>query len=338
MKRFGILILGIYLTWGILPAWGDVTIESTHKSSGFKGMGASEGTTVKRYQVDKVWNSASTKFTGVILSRVAGDTETVTITRVDRGVSWILDPKKKIYEENPIEPISKQEGAREPREKEKPKVRVTKSELSVKKTGASETIHGFPCEEYLVTWLLEMEEIETKAKSQSTMTMNLWTTPETAAIRKAQTEEREFHKAYAQKIGIKISGEEANQMGLAAMASMSGASPEDIEKGMARVKEEMAKIQGYPIRTVVRWGMDSEKTAAAKEEKTSDSILGSSGSIGGAVTGLASRFLQKKVEEKAAPSAGKEAPFFSSTLEVKSINVDPIPSGIFDIPSGYTKK
>ena len=338
MKRFGILILGIYLTWGILPAWGDVTIESTHKSSGFKGMGASEGTTVKRYQVDKVWNSASTKFTGIILSRVAGDTETVTITRVDRGVSWILDPRKKSYEENPIEPISKQEGAREPREKEKPKVRVTKSELSVKKTGASETIQGFPCEEYLVTWLLEMEEIETKAKSQSTMTMNLWTTPETAAIRKAQTEEREFHKAYAQKIGIKISGEEANQMGLAAMASMSGASPEDIEKGMARVKEEMAKIQGYPIRTVVRWGMDSEKTAAAKEEKPSDSILGSSGSIGGAVTGLASRFLQKKVEEKAAPSAGKEAPFFSSTMEVKSINVDPIPSGIFDIPSGYTKK
>ena len=164
-------------------------------------MGASEGTAVKRYQVDKMWNSASTKFTGVILSRVAGDTETVTITRVDRGVYWILDPKKKIYEEKPIEPISKQEGDREPREKEKPKVRVTKSELSVKKTGASETIHGFPCEEYLVTWLLEMEEIETKAKSQSTMTMNLWTTPETAAIRKVQTEEREFHKAYAQKIG-----------------------------------------------------------------------------------------------------------------------------------------
>ena len=331
----GIFLLGVHG-----PAWGDATIESTIKSSGFKGMGAFEGATTKRYQGKKMWDASSSKFTGAILSRIAGGSESATVTRVDKGVYWVLDPKNKTYTERPIEPFKKDETGKERQEQEKPKVRVTKSEFSVKKTGASETINGFPCEEYLVTWLLEMEDIETKAKSRSTMNNNLWATPETATIRKVQAEETAFHKAYAQKLGLQISPEEAKQLGIETFAVMSGASKQEIEKGFAKVREEMAKIKGYPIRTVVNWSVEGDKAATAQKEGSSSSESPSQTptSVGGFLSGLSKGITQKVMGDKGSAPGQKEGGSFSSTYEVKAISADSVPADVFEIPSGFSKK
>jgi hypothetical protein len=340
MKITGMLILVVFVFFGNCPVWADATVESSIKSSGFKGMGAFEGTSSRKYQGEKMWDSTSSRFTGAILSRVTGGSETATITRVDKGVYWTLDPKNKTYAERPIEAIKMGEPGKEKPEQEKSKVRVTKSEFSVKKTGASETINGFPCEEYLVTWLLEMEDMETKAKSRSTMTNNLWTTPETATIRKVQAEERAFHKAYAQKLGIQMSPEEAKQMGIEAFAAMSGASKEEIEKGFMKVREEMAKIKGYPIRTVVNWSVEGDKIEGAeKEEKaSSESSSQTPTSVGGFLSGLSKGITQKVMKDKGSTSGQKEGATFSTTHEVKAIHADSVPAEVFEVPPGYSKK
>jgi hypothetical protein len=337
MERIFAMVLGAVLLASGL-AWGDSTIESTIKTGGIKGMGASEGPLVKRYQGDKMYESTSTQFTGAVLSRISGGSEGVSITRVDKGVYWSLDPKNKTYTERAIEPFKKGELEERP-EKEKARVRVTKSEFTVKKTGSSETINGFPCEEYLLTWLLEMEDIATKAKTRNTMTTNLWTTPETAAIRKAQAEEQEFHMALARKLDLSFSPNEAKQLGMEALGTMSGVPPDEIEKGFKRVKEEMSKIKGYSIRSVVSWAVEGDKGSAGKEgtspsETTSDSLR----SIGGVLGGLAGKFTQKVTGEKPGSTGGKEGPFFSCTTEVRTINTDSIPSEVFEIPGGYMKK
>jgi hypothetical protein len=345
MKLTGILMLVAFIFLGNCPVWADATVESSIKSSGFKGMGAFEGTTSRKYQGEKMWDSTSSKFTGAILSRVAGGSESTTITRVDKGVYWTLDPKNKTYVERPIEAIKMGEPGKEKEkpEQEKSKMRVTKSEFSVKKTGASETINGFPCEEYLVNWLLEMEDMETKAKSRTTMTNNLWTTPETATIRKVQAEERAFHKAYAQKLGLQISPEEAKQMGIETFAAMSGASKQEIEKGFTRVREEMAKIKGYPIRTVVNWSVEGDKTEGAeKEEKaSSESSSQTPTSVGGFLSGLSKGITQKVMKDKGSSgssSSQKEGASFTSTHEVKAIHADSVPAEVFEVPPGYSKK
>lgn len=337
MRRISLIIAGIFLLGVHGHAWADATIESSIMSSGFKGMGAFEGTSTKRYQGEKMWDSTSSKFTGAILSRIAGGSESATITRVDKGVYWMLDPKNKTYVERPIEAFKRDEAGKERQEQGKPKMRVTKSEFTVKKTGASETINGFPCEEYLVTWLLEMEDLETKAKSRSTMTQNLWTTPETATIRKVQAEEKRFHRAYAQKLGVQISPEEAKQLGMETFAAMSGASPQEIEKGFAKVRDEMAKVKGYPIRTVVNWSMEGDKAAAA-QTPSGESASETPKSIGGFLSGLSKTITQKVMKDQAPASGQKEGGSFSSTYEVKAIRADSIPADVFEIPPGYSKK
>ncbi|HMK65054.1 MAG TPA: hypothetical protein VK564_04615, partial [Thermodesulfobacteriota bacterium] len=250
-------------------AWGDALVESTFKTSGVKGMGEAEGTSSQRYQGEKKLESQTTRFTGAILSRMVGESANVTITRVDKGVAWVLDTKKKTYQENPLVlPKSKSED-RGPREGKdgKPTTRISRSEFAVKKTGNSETINGFPCEEYLITWLLEIEDLETKNKSRSTMLTNLWTTPETPVIRKVREEESVYNKALAKKMGMDLSPEEAKKLGMTAMAGLMKGSSEEMQKGMIRVKNEMVKIQGYPIRTVINWNMEGDKGAPGAQEE-----------------------------------------------------------------------
>lgn len=347
MKRTSFLTAAVLIAFGAAQARGDATFESFFKTSGVGGMGATEATSVKRIQGEKKSETSQMRFTGAILSRLAPGGETVTITRVDKGVVWTLDPKTKTYKESPlVPPRSKEAKTEKSTEKtkhgkqadEKPKARITKSEFTVKKTGVSETINGFPCEEYMVTWLMEVEDIETKARSRSTMTTNLWTTPETAVIQKAKAEERRFALAHARKIASEISDEEARQMGMAAFASMSGAPDADVRKGLARVKDEMAKVKGYPIRTSISWTFEGDEAKGASAEKAqapAEPGLDLSGGVSGLLGGLAGRMAQKKVEERTSPKGG---PIFSSTVEVKAINADGLPPAAFDVPAGYVKK
>jgi hypothetical protein len=320
-------------------AWGDVTIESTYKTSGIKGMGEAEGTSSQRYQGEKKWESQITRFTGAVLSRLVGESGNVTITRVDKGVAWILDTKKKTYQENPLVLPKTKSEEREIKESKdnKPTTRVSKSEFTVKKTGASETINGFPCEEYLITWLLEIEDLETKEKTRSTMMTNLWTTPETSLTRKVHEEEAVYNKALAKKMGMDLSPEEAKKMGLTALGGLMKASSEEMQKGLIRVKNEMAKIQGYPIRTTINWNLEGGKgTPGSQEERPAKADRGEG--VGGLLGGLMGKLAPKKAEEKGPGPEGGGAPFFSTTMEIKSLTAESLPGEAFEIPPGFIKK
>lgn len=334
MKKSSLIMMLVALFALISTAWADVTVESTMKSGGFKGTGAYEGTSIKRLQADKQSDASSIKFTGAIMSFVAGATEQIHITRLDKSVEWNLNSKKKTYTEREIAPFNREELKDKEKKAEKSKVRIIRSEFKVKKTGESEQINGFPCQEYLVSWLLEMENIETKEKITNMMNSNLWTTPETASIKKLQAEEMAFTKAYVKKIGLTMKPEEMKQFGMEMFTKMSGASEKDMEKGFATLKKEMGKIKGFPIRTVVSWNVESDKQAAAAREASSDDSEKPTNLTGG-ITGLISGFLGKKAKDSAKPD--ENAPLFSSTIEIKSISTDSVPSDTFEIPAGYTK-
>jgi hypothetical protein len=334
MKKFVIMFGAFMLFIGVRCIWADSTVESFTKFGGFKGNGAYEGTMVSQLQGDKKYESSSIKFTGAIMSWLAGGGDTGTITRLDKGVIWVMDPKKKVYKEEPIVPFKKDEAAGKQEDKEKPKMRISKSEFSVKKTGAKETINGFACEEYVITWLLEFEDLETKAKTQNTMITSEWTTPETSSIKKLQSEEMAFTKAYMKKLGLELSQQEMKQFGMEMFSAMSGASKDEMEKQFKVFKKEMAKLKGYPIRTVVSWSLEGDKAsaqAAQKETPPSSPSINPFGGIGGLLSSAAG---------SAASNMKPEAnpPFFSSTIEVKSIKTDSLPADAFEIPAGFTKK
>ena len=332
MKRSIILVALLATLLSFSLAWGDTTIETTHKTSGFRGIAASKGTTIQRYQAYKLWESTTTGFAGAILSKITGKQETITITRVDKGVYWTLNSEEMIYEEAPIVPLKDMMGEK-PSDKKaegKSKVQVRNSQFTVKETGASETVNGFPCKEYLITWLLEMEDVETKQRSLSTMTTNLWSTPETATVSSAQADVMKFQRAFARKLGVNVTPDEARLMGMDVFAAMSGMSRAELSKGLSRVQKEMSKIKGYPIRTEVTWNLEPAGDASLKEgpgASTSTQDTAGRSCLFGGLAGLTGQ---------QGPSGG--APLFSSEFEVKSIEVKLVPAKTFEIPTGYTKK
>ncbi|MFY9397981.1 MAG: hypothetical protein WAR22_06430 [Desulfomonilia bacterium] len=346
MRRIVFSAIVLMVAMGAACAWADVTKETFTRSSGFGGSGAFEGTTVTRIQGHKQSETSNIKFTGAFLSKMAGAGETTTITRVDKGVVWTLDPKKKSYTEQPIAGFDLDDESEDygDEEAEAPRARVTKNSFSVKKTGASQTINGFTCEEYLMTWLMELQDIETGEKTLNTMETRLWTTPETVAIKKLIAEESAFSKALLQKMGMPFSPDEMNQFGIGVFALMAGAPEDELMKGFSSFKKEMGKVKGYPIRTVVSWKVKSDriKTPGGDDRASSDGMTDGISIPAGAEDGLSSlgSFVSKAAKDKlAGGSAPKEdAPFFSSTTEIKSISIDSVPASVFEVPAGFKKR
>jgi len=271
---------------------------------GVGGIGASEASTVSKIKGMKKKDEMSFRFTGAIMGRLTGGPrQSTTITRLDKDTVWTLDEKSKKYTEVPISQIREKGMTEEEKsKKEKPRPRIVRSEFSVKKTGAKKAINGFPCEEYILTWLVETEDAETKEHSINTMTTHQWNTPETLTIKRIQQEQAAFDQSYLKKLGMKVSAEEMKKFGFAAFLPLGGADDKESAKRIEELRKEMTKAKGYPIVMDVRWEMGAPTE-------------------GGSQKGA---------------KAGK--PAFSSYTEVKRLQVLSIPDLEFEIPAGYEKK
>jgi hypothetical protein len=319
-------------------------VERFNKSGGIRGIGASESTVVDKLSGRKKHETSSFKMTGSVggfFSKFAGDTGSDVITDIDKDVVRTLDHKKKTYTERPItlpkEEPSRPEKGKEARE-EKPKVRVVRNEISVKDTGEKKTINGFDCSRYIVTWLIETENLETKERTKTTMTNDLWNTPETKEIRSLQKEELEFSKAYMKQLGLTVSPEEAQKFGMTAVAGMLGDDEQSVKIKLKELQDKLSKIKGFPIVTAVQWEVEMPESARRSGdegvEKESEG-LDISGGIGGLLGGIAKKAAKKKAAESAKEKAAAGQVLFDFYSEVRRIDVSSIPSSDFEVPPGY---
>ena len=344
-------VAGLLLCLSIMSppraARGDAMVERFNKSGGIKGIGASESAVVEKISGLRKHETSSVKMTGGMggfLSKIAGDMGSDVITDIDKDVVLTLDHKKKVYTERPITlpkekevPSGRPEKGKETKE-DKPKVRIVRNEITVKATGEKKTINGFDCTRYIVTWLIETENIETKERSKTTMTNDLWNTSESKEIRALQKEELEFAKAYMKKLGISVSPEEAKKFGMTAVAGQLGDDEPTMQKKLKGLQDKMEKIKGYPIVTALKWEVEvpegSRQAGREKAEKESeDTDL--SGGIGGLLGGLAKKVAKKKTAESMEDGQKGGNILFDFYSEVKRIDVSSIPSSDFTVPSGY---
>jgi hypothetical protein len=322
------------------PAAADVIIERLTRSDGLGGLGAFESTSVETTAATAQRDESTFKFTGGFMSaiqKMAGMGDTVRITRLDRGVVWLLDPEKKAYTESPLtlrtELDRRGPGAPPPgRERREPSdVVITRSEFTVERTGAKKTINGFPCEEYLATWLVETRNQKTGETAQSIMTTHAWTTPETAEIRAAQAQEQAYARAYLQKIQADMPPDRARTLGLATLFGATGLSEEEQRRALAKAAAELGKIKGYWIVTQVSWRAEGGGAAAAGGGSPSPRP----DDLGAALGKLFGGRGQAKGGE--APKDGQRG-LFDLHTEVRSLKVIPADATRFEVPAGYTLK
>ncbi len=335
-------------------AAADAVIEHYTRSDGLGGLGGFEGTSVTVTGPTAQRSESTFRFTGSFLSaiqKMAGSGDHLRIVRLDRDLVWTLDLEKKTYTETPLTARLEREqrgpGAPPP-PREQPEtsdVVITRNEFKVEKTGAKKAVNGFPCEEYLATWLVETRNQKTGETATSTLTTHLWTTPQTAEIRAAQAEEQAYQRAYLEKLKLEMSPAEARTFGLAALAAATGLDEAERQKALERLASEMRKVQGYPIVTQVDWQIEGSGSAGGSGESQpargaggSPSGLGDLGNVLGKLFGGGTG-ASKGGSGDGGP-AGQQGgrPIFSLYTEVKSVKVTPPDPTRYDVPAGYTRK
>lgn len=334
------------LTAAVTPVWADAIVERYQKSGGVAGMGAFEGTSLTVTSATAQREESSMTFTGAFLGalqRVAGAGDTIRITRLDRGVVWSLEPKEKTYTEAPLERFTAEErrrlrqGSGGRGQQEDSNTVVTRQEFKVEKTGAKKTINGFPCEEYVMTWLVETRDKQTGETGKSVMTNRMWTTPETAAIREAEAQEQAYAQAYAKKIGLEMSPQEAQMF----LAGLTGLSAEDQQKALQRVSAEMAKVKGYTIASQIEWQLEGSGGAGtgaggqAAPKEVQEMMKGLGKLFGGGQKSGGGEGAGGKEPGGKEPSSDALVTFYT---EVKSIRAMPFDSNRYEVPAGYTRK
>jgi hypothetical protein len=346
-------------------AAADVTIQETTVSEGLGGFG--NGTTHRTMIVagDASRSEDEATYTGRFKTLAGGGKPraTVSITRIDREVIWNLDPQKKTYTELTFaelrELMSKGlAGADATREAEPQDADMTFT-VDVRRTGAKETVNGFPAEQAIVTCVGRPKDAAADEQGgEVRIVMDLWL----ARSAPGAKEMADFGRRLAAKLGTE---EQMANVGAMARRMYGGA--------MKEMGEKLKDLDGYPVRstftidgataarppeaegTAPGAGTPTEtKAETAEQEKAQDrqdagdiaSTAASGGSVTGKLGGLLGRKLggaaQKKAEQKVEKSAGeKSAPgaagghLLKVVTEVTSITTSPAPAGSFEVPAGY---
>jgi len=337
MKR----ILALLCVLSVLtpPAFSGV-VKKTRSEVTFKGFGRFSTSQSEKLVPQKHWVDSRNDFKGKgLLGGLAGKTvlrsgDFGEITDLPALCVYRLDPKKKEYTVSPIKKLS-EEMKGEEKEAEKPAaekpaesdVKIVKSEFKVEETGEQQTINSFQATKYLITWIVEWQNVRTGEKGTNSLESVVWATPYTDLIVKAQGEEQKFFRAYMKAIGLDQDKLQQDVLGTNWMSILDGMNAAKGRPGtssaIAKSANEMKKIKGYPVLIDGKYTVISDRPQGEPEEEGSKGILG----------GLAKKVLKKK------PS-GEEAkePTLVYHIEVLELSLADLADADFQVPADYKKK
>ena len=372
------LILALLL---VSSASADVVIKEKFVSEGLGGFG--NGTTSRTLIVvgDKSRSEDEATYTGRFKTLAGGGKPhtTVSITRIDKEVIWNLEPEKKQYTELTFAQMREMmrkgqaEGEKSAQEAQAKDAEMTFT-VDVKRTGAKETVNGFPTEQVIITCVGKPKNPEKGApekgekNAEIRMVMDEWLTKSAPGAQ----EQAEFYKRFAEKLGLdpELSGVSATarQMygngmkelaakmkGLGGVAIRSTFTIEGSPEMAEAQKQAAASGQAQQAQAKAEHAKTKEAEASAekREDVEQAADLGSSaatgdkggvaGRLGGFLARKATRAAQKKAEDKvekkteemSSPGTATGGPLMKVVTDVISITTSPAPAGSFDVPAGY---
>ena len=366
------LILALLL---VSSASADVAIKEKSVSEGLGGFG--NGTTSRTLIVagDRSRSEDEATYTGRFKTLAGGGKPhtTVSITRIDKEVIWNLEPEKKQYTELTFAQMREmmQKGLAEGRaERPGEDARAKDAEMTftvdVKRTGAKETVNGFPTEQVIITCVGKPKHPEKGAEdAELRIVMDQWLTKSAPGAQ----EQAEFYRRFAEKLGLDPQ-----------LSSIGATAQQMYGNGMKELAAKMKGLGGVAIRSTFtiegppgpsaaaggrdrqasrrRRKAERERRPASRPRPTRRSRtrktrrrLGAAAASGGGVKGGIGGFLGRKLASAGAeegrgegreegrgdvvPGHGGGGPLMKVVTEVISISTSPAPAGSFDVPAGY---
>lgn len=340
----GLLLLAALWLLPAAPARADVYVERAYKGPLPGLVGTTELNEKVWYQGGTLKRREPTTEMRTTKIKLWGSAKKAEITRLDKDLFWYVDYAEEAYTEEKLQQLKQQADAQMAEmesgggddaqsKDEKPKKRIVRNEIKVEKTGEKKDINGFPTEHYVLTWLIETEDVETKEHDTTLYTADLWNTADdNAKVQALRREQDQFDRNMARKLGLEMTPERSMQLGYTAIAGSLEDTDADTRKEMEKVARELEKIKGYPILTEITIQVPEEQGGGSGDsgDKKEDKDL-----MGQAVGSLM-KFIGDKKEK---PEKGKEGMVvaFESSFEIKSIDPAKIKGDMFLPPKGFKK-
>lgn len=317
-------------------------IERHVVNNGIKGFFPFEDTDLHYVRANMRRDESTLKGTGTFSGYLVGTRSETKISRIDRNLQWWLNTEKEEYTECPLRgcvepskhPPAKQ-NAPEAKHESGCTMHIAQTRFTVKATGQKKTINGFDTDEYQVAWIVNLRDKEAR-NTTSTLNLDIWTTPETQAMREALSMEEKYTKAYA---GYIIDAGKQQMVPADAAKLITAYLASSLKSGDIKAfldaGRQMEKIKGYPISTHLAWDMAGNACAPKETNQTEEKSSGKSipTSPGGLVSGLAGMFAEKKTKDAMKEAEGE--PILSFTLEVRSLKIEQLHDSVFTVPRNY---
>jgi hypothetical protein len=347
-----------------LPAAADVTINQ-QTSFDAASLMRTHGATTTFYSADKKRQDTETHCEGV-LSIVCGNVQGGEIVRLDRGLTWRLEPKKKRYTEQlfatpeqmaamrarmnaTLEKMRSCPTPQKKQEVDQSKCQMSPPKFDIRKTGDKALFMGHNTERTQATLTESCTNKDTGDVCDTLVAIDVWLTQDALP----GTEDRHaFDLAYAKKLGLDdIQGMFAGQMAqyLARYQSQ-----------ISTLSEKAKQFKGQPLKTSFRVLTGGPQCAAAQKDSQNSGSEASrntnpvtnvtdAGKAMGKLVG--SLFKKKPANDSPAPSdtsapptapAATEFPqmvqLVTFTIETTAISSDGVAPSVFDIPADWTKE
>jgi len=328
-------------------------VTSNIKNNGFKGQFANDTVQVRKTVANMQRIDSDSKFTGSILGRIGGKQSRSEIIRLDKNLEWHLDNKTKRYRECQIGKClqlsslkadafsgeTAEEIEQEQAIDECP-LTLSQNEFSIKRTGETRELNGFPATEYKVDWKLGATDSAGKT-ALSVITIDVWTTPETGALAEAIAMQSEFDRALQQRLegdlpAVFLKAAPAASLDFVLQYLLDGIGERDKQK-IEALMAKATEIKGFPISQKFQWDSKNETCAAPPEPEAEKKNTLDTGSLSGLLSSVGKQLVNQEVEKKKEEKRREIAlqPILSVIEEIKSIEIIEIRESQMSVPSNY---
>jgi len=250
------------------------------------------------------------------MSMVCGNAEHATIIRLDRGVEWTLEPKKKEYRESAfptaaeraaaqqqaqamMEKIKQcpamQHGASTPSAPDTATCQLSEPKIDVKQTGSHASFAGHDAQLTQIALTQSCTDKTSGDVCDFVFTMDSWLTQDAIA---GLDERQAFQAAYREKLGI-------DERGTAQMRTQLSQFLAPYAGTLKQLSAKADQLKGHPLKTAVRIAFGGEHCAAAKGQPSSSA--GGSGNVVGDAGQAAADAASSSASSAAGAAAGSAA-------------------------------
>jgi hypothetical protein len=273
-------------------------------------------TDTERYSGDKKRTDSDTRCEGFLISRLCGDIKGGEIIRLDKDLTWTLEPAKKEYVEKPFPTPEQRAEARQKAEEMMAKLKscptptptpqpsapdTSKCDMSppkfeVKQTDDTGFFAGHQARRSTVTMTQTCTNKQTGDACDIIVGVDSWLTQdEIPGIGDA----RAFDEAYAKKLGLDKSVQAMKPQMQSLLAPYVDA--------LRQAGGKSGDFKGYPLKTSITIAMGGEHCAAAKSQPPGASGGGTVANATEAATDAAASSSTSAAGEAAAQAAGQSA-------------------------------